>query len=82
MITLMLMMDSAPSESYGFIPAPTEIGILMYGFAGYFNLLIGVNISSLLCIYGFPKASLGFALKQEYLKEVECTTTKAAFAWR
>lgn len=73
---------SITKVSYGSIMAPLGVGLLVYGFGGYFDIWPGGDISSLLLIYGFPLMLLGFALKYAELKPVECKTTKAAFALR
>lgn len=68
--------------SFGSILAPVGVGLLVYGFGGYFDLLPGGDISSILLIYGFPLMLLGFALKYAELKPVPCTTTKGALDLR
>ncbi|GMH43952.1 hypothetical protein BSKO_11886 [Bryopsis sp. KO-2023] len=73
---------SITKVSYGSIMAPLGVGLLVYGFGGYFELLPGGEVSSLLLIYGFPLMLLGFALKYAELKPVECKTTGAALALR
>lgn len=73
---------SITKVSYGSILAPTGVGLMVYGFGGYFDLLPGGDISSILLIYGFPLMLLGFALKYAELKPVTCSTTKDALALR
>lgn len=73
---------SITKVSYGSILAPVGVGLMVYGFGGYFDLLPGGDVSSLLLIYGFPIMLLGFALKYAELKPVECTTTKDALVLR
>jgi len=40
--------------SFGSILSPVGIGLMVYGFGAFFNLLPGGDVSSLLLIYGFP----------------------------
>lgn len=40
--------------SFGAILSPVGIGLMVYGFGAFFNLLPGGDVSSLLLIYGFP----------------------------
>ncbi len=68
--------------SFGSILTPVGLGMLVYGFGGFFNLLPGGDISSLLLIYGFVISLLGFALSYAQLKPVPCKTTAEAFALR
>jgi len=68
--------------SFGSILSPIGIGFLVYGFGAFFQLLPGGDISSLLLIYGFPIALLGFALSYAQLKPVPCRTTADALAAR
>ena len=68
--------------SFGTILTPLGIGMLVYGFGGFFQLLPGGDISSLLLIYGFVISLLGFALSYAQLKPVPCKTTAEAFALR
>jgi hypothetical protein len=57
--------------SFGAILAPLGVGLLVYGFGAYTQLLPGVDISSLLLIYGFPISILGAALN--YAQVAACT---------
>eukprot|EP01025_Chloroclados_australasicus_P064488 TRINITY_DN8625_c0_g1_i2.p2 TRINITY_DN8625_c0_g1~~TRINITY_DN8625_c0_g1_i2.p2 ORF type:complete len:282 (+),score=20.04 TRINITY_DN8625_c0_g1_i2:33-848(+) len=68
--------------SFGSILAPVGVTLLVYGFASYIEILPGSSASSLLLIYGFIGALLGFALKYAELKPVECKTTQQAFDLR
>ena len=68
--------------SFGKILSPIGIGLMSYGFGGYFGLLPGGDISSIMLIYGFPISLLGFALAYAQLKPVPCKTTRAAFNLR
>lgn len=45
---------AAPQVSFGSILSPLGIGLMVYGFGAFFNLLPGGDVSSLLLIYGFP----------------------------
>lgn len=73
---------SAARISFGSILAPIGIGLLVYGFGGYFNLLPGGEGSALILIYGFPLMLLGLALKYAELKPAPCKTTAAAYKLR
>ena len=68
--------------SFGKILSPLGIGLLSYGFGAFFGLLPGGDVSSIMLIYGFPIALLGFALAYAQLKPVPCKTTRAAFNLR
>jgi hypothetical protein len=52
----------ARQVSYGSILTPLGVGLLVYGFGAFFQLLPGADLSSLMLIYGFPISVLGFAL--------------------
>ena len=71
-----------PQVSFGTILTPVGLGMLVYGFGGFFQLLPGGDVSSLLLIYGFVISLLGFALSYAQLKPVPCKTTAEAFALR
>ena len=58
--------------SFGAILTPLGIGLLVYGFGAYTQLLPGSDISSLLLIYGFPISVLGSALNYAQLEPVPC----------
>ena len=75
-------MPARPQVSFGTILTPLGLGMLVYGFGGFFQLLPGGDISSLLLIYGFVISLLGFALSYAQLKPVPCKTTAEAFALR
>ena len=75
-------LDTLLQISFGSILTPVGLGMLVYGFGGFFNLLPGGDISSLLLIYGFVISLLGFALSYAQLKPVPCKTTAEAFALR
>lgn len=45
---------TGPQVSFGSILSPLGIGLMVYGFGAFFNLLPGGDVSSLLLIYGFP----------------------------
>eukprot|EP00195_Chlamydomonas_chlamydogama_P013039 CAMPEP_0202902264 /NCGR_PEP_ID=MMETSP1392-20130828/16755_1 /ASSEMBLY_ACC=CAM_ASM_000868 /TAXON_ID=225041 /ORGANISM="Chlamydomonas chlamydogama, Strain SAG 11-48b" /LENGTH=283 /DNA_ID=CAMNT_0049589005 /DNA_START=115 /DNA_END=966 /DNA_ORIENTATION=- len=68
--------------SFGSILTPAGSFLLVYGFGAYFALLPGGDVSSIMLVYGFPMAVLGFALSYAQLKPVPCRTTKAAFEQR
>ncbi|KAL6759501.1 hypothetical protein V8C86DRAFT_2573514 [Haematococcus lacustris] len=69
--------------SYGSsILTPLGVGLLVYGFGAFFQLLPGGDVSSLMLIYGFPISVLGFALSYAQLAPVPCKTTRAAFELR
>ncbi len=48
--------------SFGTILSPLGIGLMVYGFGAFFNLLPGGDVSSLLLIYGFPITVRGCAV--------------------
>jgi len=54
--------------SFGTILTPLGLGMLVYGFGGFFQLLPGGDVSSLLLIYGFVISLLGFALSYAQLR--------------
>ena len=58
------------------------MGLLVYGFGAFIGLLPGADLSSVILIYGFPIALLGFALSYAQLEPVPCTTTAGAAAVR
>lgn len=58
--------------SFGSILTPIGLGLLVYGFGAFFQMLPGGDVSSLLLIYGFPISLLGFALSYAQLKPVPC----------
>eukprot|EP00894_Picocystis_sp_ML_P005557 jgi/Pico_ML_1/56074/g1668.t2 len=64
--------------SFGTIGLVTGVGLLVYGFGAYFDLLPGGSLSALMLIYGFPATIVGFALKYAELKPVPCKTTTQA----
>lgn len=68
--------------SFGAILTPIGLGLLGYGFAAYFQLLPGADVSSVMLIYGFPISILGFALNYAQLKPVPCKSTTEAVALR
>lgn len=68
--------------SFGAILVPLGLGMLFYGFGGFFQLLPGGDVSSLLLIYGFVISLLGFALAYAQLEPVPCKTTAAALTLR
>lgn len=68
--------------SFGSILTPVGLGLLVYGFGAFFQLLPGGDVSSLLLIYGFPISLLGFALSYAQLKPVPCFSTPEALAVR
>lgn len=68
--------------SFGSILTPLGLGLLIYGFGAFFQLLPGSDISSLLLIYGFPITLLGFALSYAQLKPVPCLSTPEAISSR
>ena len=68
--------------SFGAILVPLGVGMLVYGFGGFFQLLPGGDVSSLLLIYGFVISLLGFALAYAQLEPVPCKTTAAGLALR
>lgn len=68
--------------SFGAILVPLGLGMLFYGFGGFFQLLPGGDISSLLLIYGFVISLLGFALAYAQLEPVPCLSTAGAVAAR
>ncbi|PRW33509.1 Thylakoid membrane [Chlorella sorokiniana] len=68
--------------SFGTILSPIGIGLMVYGFGAFFNLLPGGDVSSLLLIYGFPITLLGFALSYAQLKPVPCKSTPEALRLR
>ncbi|KAI7844463.1 hypothetical protein COHA_001966 [Chlorella ohadii] len=68
--------------SFGTILSPLGIGLMVYGFGAFFNLLPGGDVSSLLLIYGFPITLLGFALSYAQLKPVPCKSTPEALRLR
>jgi hypothetical protein len=68
--------------SFGDILSPLGVGLLVFGFGSYFQILPGSDISGVLLIYAFPIMLLGFALKYAQLEPVECKTTRAAMELR
>lgn len=68
--------------SFGSILTPVGVGLLVYGFGAFFQMLPGGDVSSLLLIYGFPITLLGFALSYAQLKPVPCLSTPEALALR
>jgi Protein of unknown function (DUF2854) len=68
--------------SFGDILAPVGIGLMVFGFGGYFQLTPGASLSGVALIYGFPILLLGFALKYAQLDPVTCKTTQEAFNLR
>lgn len=68
--------------SFGSILTPIGVGLLLYGFGAFFQMFPGGDVSSLLLIYGFPIALLGFALSYAQLKPVPCRSTPEALAAR
>ena len=68
--------------SFGSILTPIGVGLLVYGFGAFFQLLPGSDVSSLLLIYGFPVSLLGFALSYAQLKPVPCKSTQQALNLR
>lgn len=71
-----------PQTSFGAILSPLGVGLMVYGFGAFFQLLPGSDISSLLLIYGFPISLLGFALSYAQLKPVPCRSTEEALKLR
>lgn len=53
---------SISKVSFGSILTSVGVGLLTYGFGAFFQLLPGADLSSVMLIYGFPIAVLGFAL--------------------
>lgn len=53
---------SISKVSFGSILTPAGSFLLLYGFGAYFTFFPGGDLSSLMLIYGFPMALLGFAL--------------------
>jgi hypothetical protein len=68
--------------SFGAILTPIGLGLLVYGFGAFFQMLPGGDVSSLLLIYGFPISVLGFALAYAQLEPVPCRSTPAALEAR
>lgn len=68
--------------SFGDILLPAGVGLMVFGFGGYFQLIPGGSLSGVLLIYGFPVLLLGFALKYAQLEPVPCATTRAAYELR
>jgi hypothetical protein len=62
--------------------SPLGVGLLVFGFGSYFQILPGSDISGVILIYAFPIMLLGFALKYAQLEPVECKTTRAALELR
>lgn len=73
---------SLAKVSFGDILTPLGVGLMTFGFGGYFQLLPGSSVSGVALIYGFPILLLGFALKYAQLDPVTCKTTRAAFELR
>jgi hypothetical protein len=65
---------SITKVSYGSILTPLGVGLLVYGFGAFFQLLPGADISSLMLIYGFPISVLGFALSYAQVCVCVCDT--------
>ena len=68
--------------SFGSILTPLGVGLLVYGFGAFIGALPGADLSSVILIYGFPIALLGFALSYAQLEPVPCVTTAGAAAAR
>jgi hypothetical protein len=68
--------------SFGSILTPVGLGLLIYGFGAFFQMLPGGDVSSLLLIYGFPISLLGFALSYAQLRPVPCFSQPRAVALR
>lgn len=68
--------------SFGSILTPVGLGLLIYGFGAFFQMLPGGDVSSLLLIYGFPISLLGFALSYAQLKPVPCFSQPEALKVR
>lgn len=71
-----------PQISFGSVLSPVGVGLMVYGFGAFFNLLPGGDVSPLLLVYGFPLMLLGFALSYAQLEPVPCYSTPEALALR
>ena len=70
------------TTSFGTIGLGVGLPLLFYGFFGYFNILPGGSVSSLMLIYGFIISLIGFALKYAQLDPLECVTYEDALRLR